>query len=44
MRPLINVTQLPFHRPVSGPLDPKPLFLHTDYFTPGLNLGLQFRY
>lgn len=44
MSPLANVTQLPFHGPVTGPLDPKPLFVHTDYFTQGLNLEIQFAY
>jgi hypothetical protein len=44
MSPLINVTQLPFRGPVSGSLDPKPLFMHTDYFAQGLMAGLQFRY
>ena len=40
----VNVTQLPFSGPVTGPLAPKPLFGHTDYFTQGLDLGLEFRF
>jgi hypothetical protein len=44
MSPLVNVTQLPFRGPVVGPLDPKPQFLHTDYFAQGLSLGVEFRY
>jgi hypothetical protein len=44
MSPLVNPTQLPLRGPVSGPLDPKPLFLHTDYFAQGINLGVEFRY
>ncbi len=44
MDPLVNITQLPFHGPLSGALDPSPKFVHTDYFAQGLNLGIQFRY
>jgi hypothetical protein len=44
MSPLSNVTQVPFHGPVAGSLDPKPLFLHTDCFAQGLDFGIQFRY
>jgi hypothetical protein len=44
MSPLANVTQLPFHGPVTGPLDPKPLFAHTDYFAQGLNFEVRFAY
>lgn len=44
MNPLINVTQLPFRGPFSGSPDPKPVFVHTDYFMQGLDLGLQLRY
>lgn len=44
MSPLVNVTQLPGRGPVTGPLDPKPQFLHTDYFAQGLNAGVEFRY
>jgi hypothetical protein len=44
MSPLVNITQLPFHGPVSGSLDPKPQFEHTDYFAQGMNVAIQFRY
>jgi hypothetical protein len=44
MSPLINTTQLPFHGPVSGSLDPKPVFVHTDYFAQGMTVEVQFRY
>lgn len=44
MSPLVNITQLPFQGPVSGPLDPKPQFNHTDYFAQGLDLGIEFRF
>lgn len=44
MSPLVNPTQLPFRGPVQGPLDPKPVFVHTDYFAQGLNLGLELRF
>jgi hypothetical protein len=44
MSGVINVTQVPFHGPVSGPRDPQPLFAHTDYFTQGMHLGLEVRY
>jgi hypothetical protein len=44
MSPLVNITQLPFHGPVTGPLDPKPLFVHTDYFAQGMDFGLEMRY
>ncbi len=44
MDPLVNVTQLPFHGPFTGPAQPAPLFVHTDYFAQGLELGLQFRF
>jgi len=40
----VNVTQLPFHGPVTGALAPAPLFVHTDYFAQGLDLGVQFRF
>src|SRR5262249_15183298 len=29
---LVNVTQLPFRGPLTGPALPAPLFVHTDYF------------
>jgi hypothetical protein len=41
---MVNITQLPFHGPVSGPAEPKPLFNHTDYFAQGLDLGVQFHF
>jgi hypothetical protein len=44
MSPLVNVGQVPFHSPVAGALDPKPVFAHTDYFAQGLDFGIQFRY
>jgi hypothetical protein len=44
MSPLANITQLPFHGPVTGPLDPMPLFVHTDYFAQGLNFEVQLAY
>jgi hypothetical protein len=44
MSPLANITQLPFHGPVTGTLEPKPLFVHTDYFAQGLNFEIQFAY
>jgi hypothetical protein len=44
MSPLANITQLPFHGAVSGTLEPKPLFVHTDYFVQGLNLEIQFAF
>jgi hypothetical protein len=40
----VNITQLPFHGPVTGPAVPIPLFVHTDYFTQGLDVGVQFRF
>jgi len=40
----VNITQLPFHGPMTGPPLPQPLFVHTDYFTQGLDVGLQFRF
>lgn len=44
MSPLVNITQVPFQGPASGPRDPKPLFNHTDYFAQGLSIGIQVRY
>jgi hypothetical protein len=44
MSPLANITQLPFHGPVSGPPVPAPQFMHTDYFAQGMSLGVEFRY
>jgi hypothetical protein len=44
MDAVVNVTQLPFHGPVTGPANPAPLFVHTDYFAQGLELGVQFRF
>jgi hypothetical protein len=44
MDPLVNVTQLPGMGPVTGPPDPKPLFVHTDYFAQGLEAGVEFRF
>ncbi|MBX9584186.1 MAG: BBP7 family outer membrane beta-barrel protein [Gemmataceae bacterium] len=44
MSPLVNITQLPGRGPVSGPLDPKPPFNHTDYFAQGMSFGIQCRY
>jgi hypothetical protein len=44
MSPLANITQLPFHGPVMGPLEPKSPLVHTDYFAQGLNFDIQFAY
>jgi hypothetical protein len=44
MSPLVNITQLPFNGPVTGPLLPSPQIVHTDYFAQGLDLGLEFRF
>lgn len=44
MSPYANVTQLPFRGPVRGALDPKPQFVHTDYFAQGMNFGVVCRY
>lgn len=44
MDPHANVTQLPGRGPATGTPAPAPLFQHTDYFTQGLDLGLQFSY
>lgn len=44
MSPLINVTQVPFRGPVQGSLDPKPQFVHTDYYAQGMSFGVEFRY
>jgi hypothetical protein len=44
MDPQVNITQLPGHGPVSGPAVPAVQALHTDYFTQGLNAGLEFRF
>ncbi len=44
MSPLVNAGQVPFQAPVVGALDPKPAFMHTDYFAHGLDFGVQFRY
>jgi len=40
----LNVTQLPLHGPLVGPGLPAPLFVHTDAFAQGLNVGLEVRY
>jgi hypothetical protein len=40
----VNVTQLPFRGPFTGPGAPAPLFVHTDAFAQGLNAGLGFRF
>lgn len=40
----VNITQLPFQGPFTGAALPKPLFVHTDYFTQGLDVGLQVRF
>lgn len=44
MSPFVNVTQLPFRGPVTGPLDPHSPFVHTDYFAQGMSFGIEFRY
>jgi hypothetical protein len=44
MSPLANVTQLPFHGPVTGPLFPMPLFVHTDYFAQGFSFAAEFAF
>jgi hypothetical protein len=40
----VNITQLPFHGPATGPALPAPMFVHTDYFAQGLDVGIQFRF
>src|SRR5690348_7680348 len=40
----VNITQLPLRGPVSGALAPMPLFVHTDYFAQGLDVGLEFTF
>jgi len=44
MAPLVNVGQVPGQLPVPGALDPKPLFVHTDYFAQGIEVGVEFRF
>jgi Putative beta barrel porin-7 (BBP7) len=44
MDTLVNITQLPGHGPVTGTLDPAPLFVHTDYFAQGLHVGVELRF
>jgi hypothetical protein len=44
MDPHVNITQLPFHGPVTGPLAPMPLFVHTDYFAQGIDMGLRLSF
>lgn len=44
MDPLVNITQLPFHGPFTGPPNPSPLFVHTDFFAQGIEAGIQFRF
>jgi hypothetical protein len=40
----VNITQLPFHRPFTGPGLPAPMFMHTDAFAQGLHAGLEFHF
>jgi len=40
----VNVTQLPFHGPVTGPLVPAPMLVHTDAFAQGVNAGVEFQF
>lgn len=44
MDPHVNITQLPFRGPVSGARAPMPLFVHTDYFAQGLDVGLELSF
>jgi hypothetical protein len=44
MDPHVNISQLPVHGPVTGARAPMPLFVHTDYFAQGLDLGLEIRF
>jgi hypothetical protein len=44
MDPLVNITQLPFHGPMTGPRDPSPQFVHTDFFAQGIDAGILFRF
>jgi hypothetical protein len=40
----VNVTELPFHGPPTGPAAPAPQFVHTDAFAQGVNTGVEFRF
>lgn len=40
----VNVTQLPGRGPVAGPRAPAPLFVQTDYYAQGYDVGIEFRY
>lgn len=40
MDPHVNVTQLPFRGPESGPRAPAPLFVFTDAFYQGIDAGV----
>jgi hypothetical protein len=40
----LNVTELPGEGPRSGPPAPAPLFVHTDFFAQGYNVGVEIRY
>jgi hypothetical protein len=40
----VNITQLPFHGPVSGPALPAPMFNHTDAFAHGIDAGFEVRF
>jgi len=40
----LNVTQLPGRGPETGARFPAPLFVQTDYFAQGFDLGIEFRY
>ncbi len=44
MDPHANLTQLPGRGPVTGPLVPAPIIVHTDAFAQGLTGGLEFRF
>ncbi len=44
MDPHVNITQLPFHGPLSGPPAPSSQFVHTDFFAQGIEAGVQFRF
>jgi hypothetical protein len=40
----VNITQLPFHGPITGPGLPAPMLMHTDAFAQGVRAGVEFRF
>jgi hypothetical protein len=40
----VNVTQLPYHGPFTGPGLPAPMLVHTDAFAQGMHTGLEFHF